>query len=350
MGCSSQKWIEAFGRRLFQHLIDLANNLAALRHDPEVMKYIGKTGAIQSREEVEKFLDDAIQYYKKHGFGFCSVFEKSTEAFVGQAGLFHLGFDESQPEIEIAYRLHKKFWSMGYATELAKALIYWGFEHLAIDRLIAVTKPKNSRSRRVLDKAGMDYAGESEYLGVKICRYEIYKNDSIQLIPYDEDWPKIASLEINKLYEILPKKHVIDIQHVGSTAIPGMLAKPIIDIQVAVDALINIKDEAISVLEAQNYVYSKDNPDLTRLFFVKGMPPFGKGRTHHVHIAEPTSKHWQGKIAFRDYLTAHPEAAKKYEVLKMNLAKLHTYDREQYTEAKTEFIVEILQKAGVKWR
>ncbi|OGO93656.1 MAG: hypothetical protein A3F10_06970 [Coxiella sp. RIFCSPHIGHO2_12_FULL_42_15] len=160
----------------------------------------------------------------------------------------------------------------------------------------------------------------------------------------------MAALEINKLYEILPKKHVIDIQHVGSSAIPGMLAKPIIDIQVAVDSLNNIKDEAITVLEATHYTYWKDNPDLTRMFFVKGMPPFGEKRTHHIHIVEPTSKHWQGKIAFRNYLIAHPEAAKEYEALKKNLAQLHTYDREQYTEEKTEFIVRILQKAGVKWR
>lgn len=327
--------------------LDDIEDLAALQSDPDVMKYIGN--GVRTRKEASKFLKMAADHQAKHGFSFCSVYLKESKKFIGQAGLIYLAYNDSQSDIEVGYRLHKFAWGKGYATELVKALIYWGFEHLPIDRLIAVTRPENSPSRRVLDKAGMDYAGEDEYLGVKICRYEIYKNDSIQLIPYDENWPKIAALEINKLYEILPEKHVIDIQHVGSTAIPGMLAKPIIDIQVAVDVLVNIKEEAIAVLEAEHYAYWKDNPDSTRMFFAKGMPPFGERRTHHVHIVEPTSKHWQGKIIFRDYLIAYPEAAKEYEDLKKNLAKLHTYDREQYTGAKTEFIVSILQKAGAKW-
>lgn len=326
------------------------DNLFALRSDPEVMKYIGKRGATQTREEVKKFLDLAIPYQEKHGFGFCSVFEKENGEFVGQAGLFHLGFDDKQPEIEVGYRLHKKFWGKGYATELAKALIYWGFQHLSVTHLVGVAYPENLSSRRVLEKAGMDFTRNEEYYGIEVCRYDIYKNDSIELVPYNTEWPKMAELEIKKLYEILPAKHIIDIQHVGSTAIPGMLAKPIIDIQVAVDSLTSIKNTAIEVLNSENYVYWEDNPDPTRMFFVKGMPPFGEKRTHHVHIVEPSSKHWLGKIAFRDYLIAHPEAVRDYENLKKELASLHTYDREQYTDAKTKFITQILKKAGVKFQ
>src|ERR1700733_5810827 len=104
------------------------NHLIALRSDPDVMKYVGK-GVVQTKAEVERFLKIAIDYQEKHGFGFCSVFEKETGAFVGQAGLFHLSFYDEQPEIEIAYRLHKKFWGKGYGTELARALIQWGFTH-----------------------------------------------------------------------------------------------------------------------------------------------------------------------------------------------------------------------------
>ena len=75
------------------------------------------------------------------------------------------------------------------------------------------------------------------------------------------------------------------------------------------------------------------------------MPPFGDKRTHHVHIVEPSSKHWKEKILFRDYLIPHPNQAREYEILKMKLANEYRYDREQYTNEKAKFINGILKKA-----
>ncbi len=108
------------------------DNLFALRSDPEVMKYIGDSDP-HTAAQIKRFLRIALPYQKKHGIGFCSVFEKESGNFIGQAGLFHIGYDDTQPDIETAYRLHKKFWGKGYATELAKALIQWGFQHLSIN-------------------------------------------------------------------------------------------------------------------------------------------------------------------------------------------------------------------------
>ncbi len=105
---------------------------------------------------------------------------------------------------------------------------------------------------------------------------------------------------------------------------------------------------AVPTLQKLEYEYWADNPDPERMFFVKGMPPFGEKRTHHVHIVEPTSKHWEGKILFRDYLLTHPEVAKEYEQLKMKLAKEYTFDREQSTDAKADFINTILKLAKAK--
>jgi GrpB-like predicted nucleotidyltransferase (UPF0157 family) len=322
------------------HLADLI----ALRADPEVMRFIGSNnGQPQSAAEVEIFLKAAIDYQKKYGFGFCSVFEKDSGAFVGQAGLFHLGFCEEQPEIELGYRLHKKFWGLGYATELARALIHWGFENLPNDKFLGVVFPENIRSCRVLEKAGMTYMRQTKYREHEVACYEIYRNDLVELVDYDDNWPMQAEHEIKKLYQILPNQHIIDIQHVGSTAIPGMTAKPIIDILIAVDKLDVIKPIAIDILQSDEYVYWAENPDLTRMFFVKGMPPFGVKRTHHIHIVEMDSKHWLGKKFFRDYLTAHPEKAREYAQLKIDLAKKYKYDREQYTQAKSEFVTMILE-------
>ncbi|MFI4955757.1 MAG: GrpB family protein [Gammaproteobacteria bacterium] len=170
--------------------------------------------------------------------------------------------------------------------------------------------------------------------------------DRIELVAYNLDWPKMAADEMAHLKQLLPPEHLIDIQHVGSTAIPGMLAKPIIDIQIAVDSLTTVKQLAISVLEADGYQYWYDNPNQERMFFVKGMPPFGEKRTHHVHICEPTYREWPAKILFRDYLIAHSEKAKEYAALKIMLSKQHTEDREKYTEAKTQFIESVLKMAA----
>lgn len=319
--------------------------LVALRSDFEVMENTGY-GGTQTKEEVKEYLDFAIPYQEKHGMGFCLVFEKESGNFVGEAGLFHLLFDDAQPEIELGYHLHKKFWGKGYGTELAKALIQWGFEHLSVNKLISTTYPDNITSQKVLQKAGFDCMSKKQLPdGEELFWYEIYKNDSIELMPYDSQWPKMAVLEIKKLREILPPHHIMDIQHVGSTAIPGMLAKPIIDIQIIVDSLTAIKQTAIDVLKVYDYVYWAEDPDPEKMFFVKGMPPFGEKRTHHIHIIEPKSKRGQDRIIFRDYLIAHPDVAREYEQLKIKLAQEYTYYREQYTDAKTHFIASVLGKA-----
>ncbi len=318
------------------------DNLIRLRSDPEVMKYIGD-GNPHTKAKVEHFLSIAIPYQEKYGFGFCLVFEKETGEFIGQAGIFHKGFYDAQPDIELAYRLHKKYWGHGYATELAKALVHWVFENLKFDKIVAAAEPENVASQNVLLKSGFLFLGKQKWWDSReLFYYEIYKNDAIELSDYNKEWPQIAEVEIKNLYSILPKQHIIDIQHIGSTAIPGMSAKPVIDIQIAVDSLNAIKPIAITVLKELGYEYWDKNPDQERLFFVKGMPPFGAKRTHHVHIVESSSHYWREKILFRDYLRAHTQARLEYEALKKYLAQRHTYDREQYTSAKAKFINKIL--------
>ncbi len=119
----------------------------------------------------------------KYNFNEVLKFEKETDEFIGQAGLFHLGMDESQSDIEIAYRLHRKYWGKGYASELVRALIAWGFKNLSTKKLIAIVHPGNTRSHRVLKKFGT-YAGKVEFYGAMVSCYEIYKTDAIELVPF----------------------------------------------------------------------------------------------------------------------------------------------------------------------
>jgi GrpB-like predicted nucleotidyltransferase (UPF0157 family)/ribosomal protein S18 acetylase RimI-like enzyme len=169
--------------------------------------------------------------------------------------------------------------------------------------------------------------------------------DNIELVDYCSEWPKKAAAEIAHLRKILPGENILEYEHVGGTAVPGLIAKPIIDIQIAVKSLEIAKEELIKPLEADHYAYWYDNPDQDRMFFVKGLPPIGQGRTHHVHIVGMACPQWLDKILFRDYLIAHPDIAQEYAALKRELAGLHTQDREKYTDAKTEFIMRILDLA-----
>ncbi len=169
-------------------------------------------------------------------------------------------------------------------------------------------------------------------------------DDLIELTNYNSKWPQMAATEIHCLRSKLPEDEVIDIQHIGSTAIPHATAKPLIDIQIAVQSLATIRQTAIKQLEMMGYSYWYANPNQERMLFMKGLPPTGNGRTHQVHIYEHTSHHWHDKLFFRDYLRQHSEALQQYTTLKKSLAKKHRYDRESYTDGKRDFVASILKK------
>ncbi|KTD56741.1 multifunctional nucleotidyltransferase/glutamate rich protein GrpB/ribosomal protein alanine acetyltransferase [Legionella santicrucis] len=151
------------------------DELVELRSDFDVMRYTGEGGA-QTKEQVLDYLNFVLSYRKKFDLGFNLVFEKEGGSFVGEAGLFHLLFDDTQPKIEVGYHLHKKFWGKGYGTELTKALVHWGFEHLSVDKLVASTYPNQTASQKVLQKAGFDLKGKKHTSdGTELFWYEIYQ-------------------------------------------------------------------------------------------------------------------------------------------------------------------------------
>lgn len=143
-----------------------------LRTDPDVQKYT--TQGPQTREDVQRFIDTVIPYQEKHGHGMGSVFEKSSGCFIGQAGIFHIGHYDRQPEIEIGYRFHKKYWGKGYATEVTKALVSWGFKNLNVEVIVAFVESENIPSRRVLEKCGFNH------LGLKHCYYGELENYEVR--------------------------------------------------------------------------------------------------------------------------------------------------------------------------
>ena len=168
--------------------------------------------------------------------------------------------------------------------------------------------------------------------------------DEVELVDYDPRWPLLFDEEAKKLRAVLDSSLIVGLEHFGSTAIPGLSAKPIIDILIAVSSLAAAQASFVEALRNLDYVYWADNPKKDRLFFVKGMPPFGSRRSPHVHVTEPHGEMWQ-RLVFRDYLRAHPEEAFTYERLKRRLAAEHRTDREAYTDAKSAYVESVVQKA-----
>lgn len=134
-------------------------DLYQLQSDPEVMRYIGE--GIRDKDTVRRGLQQAIDHQKKHGFSLGSVFDKHSDTFIGRAGLIHIGFQDEN-DIEIAYAFHKAYWKKGYATEIAQALLIWGFSHLPYSFFVALVHPDNQSSRQVLEKMGMHYMKQVE--------------------------------------------------------------------------------------------------------------------------------------------------------------------------------------------
>ena len=157
----------------------------------------------------------------------------------------------------------------------------------------------------------------------------------VRLAPHDPQWHRLFVGEKTRLYAGLGDL-AIDIQHIGSTSIPGMPAKPILDIAVAVD---DFEEAArcIPSMERLGYVYRGENGIPRRHYFVKGEP-----RTHHVHMVEIESVDWTDSLRFRDYLTEHAEAARAYAELKQELAQRHAGDRVAYQAGKDAFIKAVL--------
>ena len=167
---------------------------------------------------------------------------------------------------------------------------------------------------------------------------EPHPNDTIQIVEYDPSWPALYGRERASIAATLGEV-AAEIHHVGSTAVPGLSAKPIIDIMVAVTQLAPPEDYGRK-LEPLGYEY-RNSEEAGRLFFRKGMP-----RTHHVHIVERGSWTLQRHLFFRDYLRAHPQTMQQYAQLKQELAIRFESDREAYTQAKTEFVESIVALAA----
>ena len=169
------------------------------------------------------------------------------------------------------------------------------------------------------------------------------KRGTVELVPHQEEWCQNAENTIRLLKQLLGST-ALDIQHVGSTAIFLIHAKPIIDIAVAVHDTKDVMPY-VEVLKQHRIIFRGE--------IVPGEVLFVMGdcdiRTHHIHIVKWNGAEWHNYVNFRDYLNAHPEKALLYDACKQKLAMQFSNDRKSYTAGKQELIQRLLEEARI-WK
>lgn len=156
---------------------------------------------------------------------------------------------------------------------------------------------------------------------------------------YDPAWPQRFSEEKGRLLRLFPD-HIIEVQHIGSTAIPGLQAKPIIDLMAGVGSMEQVL-QLVTPLRASEYLYLPDlNENLPERRWL--LRHHGGHRTHHLHLVEHGGAEWLRLLRFRDELLRNPELTARYARLKEEMAGRFGQDRDSYTRSKSDFIKAVL--------
>ncbi|MDY0072374.1 MAG: GrpB family protein [Thauera sp.] len=172
-------------------------------------------------------------------------------------------------------------------------------------------------------------------------------HEAVEIVASDPAWPAAFAAEEAELRRLLPAEWIGRIEHFGSTAVPGLAAKPIIDILLEVPSLETVAERIAPVLTGEGYEYfwrAKDpgRPGVDYAWFIR-RDALGR-RTHHIHCLPPQDEGWE-RLLFRDYLRSHPALAAEYGALKQRLAERAGEDRRAYAEGKSAFIERVMKMA-----
>ncbi len=167
-----------------------------------------------------------------------------------------------------------------------------------------------------------------------------WAHESVELVPANPEWPALAAVELSRLEGVLGPRLVAGIHHVGSTSVPGLEAKPILDLLAGVRDHASDPDPALAAA-GWHFVPVELDGQPWRRFYV--LPKNGR-RYAHLHLVPPASPPFRIFLAFRDQLRADPETTRAYAALKRELAERHRHDREAYTRAKASFIEGVLAR------
>jgi GrpB-like predicted nucleotidyltransferase (UPF0157 family) len=164
---------------------------------------------------------------------------------------------------------------------------------------------------------------------------------AVEVVPYDPRWPALFAEERAVLERVLAPWLVHGVHHIGSTSVPGLAAKPVLDMMAGVRDLA-ASAAAVPVLSGLSYVHAPHRP--RALWFFK---PTREAPTHALHLTAPGSDLWRERLAFRDALRAEERLRTDYQSLKQRLAAAHPDDLAAYTAGKREFVARVLAAAGI---
>ena len=165
----------------------------------------------------------------------------------------------------------------------------------------------------------------------------------VEVVPYDPGWPHLFEAESERVRRALGRLvdggALEDLEHLGSTSVPGLVAKPTIDMMGRIHPY-PPSPASVAALAAIGYTWRGEYGLPGRTYFTKGPHDF------HLHLIDMASEHWERHIVFRDYLRAHRHAQERYATLKLDLAELFRFDRPAYQDGKTDLIRELSQEAS----
>jgi GrpB-like predicted nucleotidyltransferase (UPF0157 family) len=154
----------------------------------------------------------------------------------------------------------------------------------------------------------------------------------VLVVPYDDAWPRLFEVEADRLRAVLGTNLRV-LEHVGSTSVPGLVAKPVVDLAASVESFDELDVSAVEAL-GYRYVERFEEELPNRRYFTRG--------DYHLHVYEQEHDEFMDYVRFRDYLRTHPEDAELYGSLKLRLASEHPEDREAYQEAKAPFVARLV--------
>ncbi len=323
---------------------------ARMNADPRVMEYFPATLSKEESDQMAKRMEMKIA---ERGWGWWAVSVPGVAEFIGFIGLNNV--DKSNlaahftPAIEIGWRLAFDYWGKGYATEGAKAALSYGFETLDLSEIVSFTAVENMRSRRVMERIGMHHNPSDDFehpklpeghplrkhvlyrLNQKEWNVQRHQKQKYVYKPYSKIFPELFQKEKARISSSL--KHALAIEHVGSTAIPDLGGKGIIDIAIAV--IKENMENSSEILQELGYQYRPSFSTPDRFYFIAYFPDPEEGsRRYHIHLTQVYSKEWKELIGFRDYLLAHPEALAEYASLKKQAAVAANQDGNLYRKMK----------------
>ena len=165
---------------------------------------------------------------------------------------------------------------------------------------------------------------------------------TVRLVPYDAHWPELFRAEAARIHAAVGPDLPLSLEHMGSTAVPGLAAKPILDVLGGYPAGASVAPY-VDALVGAGYVHRGEQGIPGREFFRRGDP-----RAYHLHLAVKEGSFWRDHLAFRDTLRRHPAARDAYAALKQSLVEQYPRNREAYITGKTAFVLRVVSEARAR--